>query len=178
MKRIICLLLSMILLSGVSLLSGCSNEKKEVEQEFLPYLEQAIDEVKSEYSYIEDITYEYTLEKGNYRYYAYVVFQIEASVDYEKNVDAVFGVGDMFSIKLDLFVHEYLENAKVIVESYGDIFVNGKEAAHQDKSSIKSSNSGSKTCSICGKSYSSGGTSNMCSQCYKNYKYAADAAGY
>ena len=38
--------------------------------------------------------------------------------------------------------------------------------------------SSSKHCSVCGKSYSSGGTSNMCSQCYKNYKYAADDAGY
>ena len=38
--------------------------------------------------------------------------------------------------------------------------------------------SSSKHCTVCGKSYSSGGTSNMCDRCYKNYKYAADAAGY
>ena len=41
-----------------------------------------------------------------------------------------------------------------------------------------SSSSEGHKCAICGKSYSSGGTSNMCSQCYKNYKYAANAAGY
>ena len=35
-----------------------------------------------------------------------------------------------------------------------------------------SSSSSGHRCAICGKSYSSGGTSNMCSQCYKNYKYA------
>lgn len=43
---------------------------------------------------------------------------------------------------------------------------------------FSSSNSSSKHCSVCGKSYSSGGTSNMCDRCYKNYKYVADAAGY
>ena len=176
MKKIICLLLSMILLSGVSLLSGCSNEKKEVEQEFLEIIDPIIDEVKREYSYIEDITYEYTLEKENYRYNVHIVYQIDSSVDYEKDLNnALFC--DMSSIKSKLFDDYYSDKLSVGVDLYGEIFANGKEVASKDlfKSSSKS---GSKTCSICGKSYSSGGTSNMCSQCYKNYKYAADAAGY
>ena len=156
--RIIALLLSVILLlSGISILSGCSNKEKEFEEALVVELERRIEEF-TQGNPADNVEYEITsIEIDGYYAYIRVVYNIETTQKPEMYGNYKYYSSHNYDLLLDSI---HLESVEMSAEIYG------------------SSNSSSKKCSVCGKSYSSGGSSNMCSQCYKNYKYAADAAGY
>lgn len=174
-NRIIALLLSAILLlSGISILSGCGNKKKEIEEALVVELEQRIEKF-TQGNPADNVKYEITIgKKTGSNIDVQVIYNIETSREPEIVAGKKFYTFYDYDI---LFDHTCeLESVEMWADLYGEVYVNGELRKTENK--IASSNSGSKKCSVCGKSYSSGGTSNMCSQCYKNYKYASKAAGY
>ena len=169
----------MLLLSGVAILSGCSNKQKEFEEAVVLEIEQRVEKLRQK-NPNDSIKYEIIIEDvGSYGADVMVIYNIETTQEPEIIGGHKFYSSYDYSEWLALFKgFDFLDSLNMKGDAYGEGYING-ELNHTEKhlGSSSSSDSSSKKCSICGKSYSSGGTSNMCDQCYKNYKYASDAAG-
>ena len=109
-----------------------------------------------------------------------MVYNIETSREPEIVEGKKFYTFYDYDILFDYYCE--LEAIEMSAYLYGEVYVNGELRKTENK--IGSSNSENHKCSICGTSYSSGENvssikrTNMCTRCYKNYKYAADAEGY
>ena len=171
------IVLGFLLINVVALWMIKKDEQKEIEEtvvsEVVSKVEQRIDEFKQENT--EDILkYEITIDEIDDRAVVKVVYNIDTTQEPE-----IIGGYKFYSHNYyALFPSLFLESVKIGVDTYGEVYVNGELIHTEKKKTYGSSNNDSKKCAVCGKSYSSGGSSNMCSQCYKNYKYASDAAGY
>ena len=171
------IVLGFLLINVVALWMIKKDEQKEIEETIISEVEQRIEEFKQE-NPDDDIKYEITsVEIYGLQAYVRVVYNIETAQEPEMLGD--YKYYPSHPLYSSLLRSVSLDVSDIIsAELYGEVYVNGELKETEDKKIYGSSNSGSEKCSVCGKSYSSGGTSNMCSQCYKNYKYAADAAGY
>ena len=178
-NRIIALLLSLLLLlSGVTILSGCSNKQEKCEEAVILEIEQKIKEFKQR-NPDDNVRYEInSITLDGHDAYIHVVYNIETTQKYE-----MYGNYKYYSSHnyYTLFASSiYLESVEMCAQIYGEAYVNGELQETKDKKTYGSSNSSSKKCSECGKSYSSSsGDIGMCSSCYmKLKKYAAENSGY
>ena len=158
-----------------------SNKQKKFEEAVILEIEQKIEEF-TQGNPADNVKYEITI--GQIKKYrsdvdVRVVYKIETTREPEVVAGKKFYPFYDYDI---LFSPCKIESVDMSADLYGEVYVNGE--LRKTEKNITSSSGDSKTCRICGTSYSDSENvksiqrSNMCTRCDKNYKYAADAAGY
>ena len=179
---IITLICVALLIIGIIIPSvESSNKQKKFEEALILEIEQKIEEF-TQGNPADNVKYEITI--GQIKKYASgvdvrVVYNIETTREPEIVAEKKFYPFYDYNV---LFSSCNIESVDMSADLYGEVYVNGE--LRMTEKNITSSNSGAKTCRICGTSYSDSENvksiqrTNMCTRCYNNYKYASKAAGY